>query len=196
MTHEFYAAEAGAGEFGERVPGPPWILGHRGAPREAPENTLAGLRRALDLGLDGVEYDLHALASGEAVLIHDETLDRTTSGKGPVAELTLPELAGIDAGSAFGKAFAGEPLPLLEEALDLPGNRAGAFPQHMIELKDPSLVGEVARALRALARPLSARIASFHRRVCLEARDCGLPTMLLVCDASAEDLDFVRDERI
>jgi hypothetical protein len=196
MAQEFYESETSAGEFGERVPGPPWILGHRGAPREAPENTLAGLRRALDIGLDGVEYDLHALASGEAVLIHDDTLDRTTSGKGPVAELTLPELAGIDAGSAFGKAFAGEPLPLLEEALDLPGNRAGAFPQHMIEIKDPSLVGEVARALRSLARPLSTRIASFHRRVCLEARDCGLPAMLLACDASAEDLDFVRDERI
>jgi glycerophosphoryl diester phosphodiesterase len=196
MVNELYKAQEGIGEFGEKVPGPPWILGHRGAPREAPENTLASLRRALELGLDGVEYDLHARASGEAVLIHDETLERTTSGKGPVAELTLPELAGIDAGSSFSKEFAGEPLPLFEEALDLPGNRAGTFPQHMIEIKDPGLVAEVARALGTLARPLTVRVASFHRRVCLEARDCGLPTMLLTTEARAEDLAFVRDERI
>ncbi|MEQ1892363.1 MAG: glycerophosphodiester phosphodiesterase, partial [Planctomycetota bacterium] len=62
------------GEHGELVPGPPWILGHRGAPREAPENTLSALRRALELGLDGVEYDVHACLSGEPILIHDETL--------------------------------------------------------------------------------------------------------------------------
>ncbi len=196
MTSDLYKAQEGVGEFGEKVPGPPWILGHRGAPREAPENTLASLRRAIDIGLDGVEYDLHACASGEAVLIHDETLDRTTNAKGPVALLTLPELAGIDAGSSFGREFAGEPLPLFEEALELPGNRAGAFPQHMIEIKDPRLVGEVARSLREFARPLSVRIASFHRKVCLEARDCGLSTMLLACEAQEDDLGFVRDERI
>ena len=65
----------------------------------------------------------------------------------------------------------------------------------MIELKDPSLVGEVARQLRALPRPLSVRLASFHRRVCLEARDLGLPAMLLAYEGTAEDLAFVRDER-
>jgi len=186
----------GVGEHGELVPGPPWILGHRGSPAEAPENTLVSLRRAIDLGLDGVEYDLHACASGEPVLIHDETLDRTTDAHGPVALLTLPELAGIDAGSWFHRRFAGEPLPLLEEALELPGNAAGSFPQHMIELKDPTLAGEVARQLSELARPLSVRIASFHRRVVLEARDLGLPTMLLGYDANEADRRFVRDERI
>ncbi len=189
-------AKEGVGEFGEKVPGPPWILGHRGAPREAPENTLVSLRRAIDLGLDGVEYDVHACATGEAVLIHDETLERTTNSKGAVAHLTLPELTAIDAGGWFGKAFAGEPLPLLEEALELPGRDAGVFPQHMIEIKDPTLVAEVARALRELARPLSIRIASFHRKVCLEARDLELPTMLLAYEAEHDDLRFVRDERI
>jgi glycerophosphoryl diester phosphodiesterase len=186
----------GIGEHGELVPGPPWILGHRGSPREAPENTLVSLRRAIDLGLDGIEYDLHACASGEPVLIHDELLDRTTDASGTVAELTLPELAGVDAGGWFAKKFVGEPLPLLEEALELPGNLAGTTPQHMIELKDPSLVGEVARQLRELHRPLSVRIASFHRSVCLEARDLGLPSMLLAIEADAGDHAFVRDERL
>ena len=97
-----FKTQDGIGERGEDVPGPPWILGHRGSPREAPENTLVSLRRALELGLDGVEYDVHGTRDGEPVLIHDETLDRTTDGRGPVAELGMPELAGLDAGGWFG----------------------------------------------------------------------------------------------
>lgn len=182
------------GQHGEGIPGPPWILGHRGAPREAPENTLVSLRRALELGLDGVEYDVHACQSGEPVLIHDETLDRTTNLTGPVAALPPTELVHADAGSWFAKRFAGEPLPLLEEALELDGGTRA--PHHMIELKDPSLVAAVARALARLARPVPFHIASFHRSVCLEARDAELPTMLLAEEASEDDRRFVRDERI
>jgi glycerophosphoryl diester phosphodiesterase len=178
----------------ERVAGPPWILGHRGAPRECPENTLISLRRALELGLDGVEYDLHACQSGEPVLIHDETLDRTTNRTGPVAQLSLTELVQVDAGAWFSPRFVGEPLPLFEEALELEGS--GGRAHHMIELKDPTLVAGVARGLARLARPLSVHVASFHRSVCLEARDAGLATMLLAEEASEEDRRFVRDERI
>ena len=141
-----------AREYGEDVPGPPWILGHRGAPREAPENTLASLRRALELGLDGIEYDVHAAQGGEPVLIHDETLERTTDLAGPVAERPLSELVHADAGGWFARRFVGEPVPLLEEALDLDGadgalDRAPRGVHHMIELKDPRLVAAVASAL-------------------------------------------------
>jgi len=184
------------GEHGEGVPGPPWILGHRGVPREAPENTQASLRRAIELSLDGVEYDLQRCASGEAVLLHDETLDRTTDATGPVAERTLPELFGIDAGGWFHRDFEGEPLPLFEEVLELPGLEAGTLPQHMIELKDPALVPEVSRQLAQHGQQLSVRVASFHRSVCLEARDAGLASMLLADVATQEDRAFVRDERI
>lgn len=191
------ALEGAPGEHGEGIAGPPWILGHRGAPREAPENTLASLRRALELGLDGVEYDVHACLSGEPLLLHDETLERTTDLEGPVATRPLSELVHADAGGWFGKRFVGEPLPLLEEALELDtARRDGAPTMHMIELKDPSLVSAVAGALARLARPLPFRIASFHRNVCLEARDAGLPSMLLTEEANAEDRRFVRDERI
>ncbi len=191
-----FAPHEGIGERGERVPGPPWILGHRGSPREAPENTEASLRRAIELGLDGVEYDVQRCATGEAVLLHDETLDRTTDAHGAVALRTLPELFGIDAGGWFHRAFEGEPLPLLGEVLDLPGNEAGAHPQHMIEVKDPDLVAEVTRQVGERGERLSVRIASFHRSVCLEARDAGLPAMLLAEHATEEDRVFVRDERI
>ncbi len=186
-------------EYGEKILGPPWILGHRGAPREAPENTLASLRRALELGLDGVEYDVHACLSGEPVLLHDETLERTTNLGGPIAKLALSELVHADAGSWFARRFVGEPLPLLEEALELDhGAQSGAerSVHHMIELKDPSLVAAVAGALARLARAVPFRIASFHRNVCLEARDAGLPSMLLTEEANEDDRRFVRDERI
>ncbi len=183
-------------ERGAEIEGPPWILGHRGAPLLAPENTLSGLAKALELGLDGVEYDLQASMGAEPVLLHDDTLTRTTDGEGPVEQVGMAELAGLDAGGWFSKAFAGESLPLLEEALALDERADGKPPLHMIELKRADLVERVASALESLPRPLPVRIASFHRAVCLEAREVGLPSMLLALRAEKADLQFVRDERI
>jgi glycerophosphoryl diester phosphodiesterase family protein len=185
-----------AGAHGEDVLGPPWILGHRGTPREAPENTLAGLRRAVDVGLDGFEYDLRGCAGGDAVLLHDATLERTTDGEGRLAEHTLPELFRLDAGSWFARRFTGEPLPVFEEALEIAGDRAGGWPRHMIELKEPGLVKRVATKLGELGPGLDVRVASFQRDVVLAARDADLPCMLLAVRADEDDLRFVRDERI
>lgn len=184
------------GERGELVPGPPWILGHRGSPREAPENTLASLRRALELGLDGVEYDLHACASGEAVLLHDPILDRTTDMTGPVAERSLVELHGVDAGGWFGKHFAGEPVPLLAEALELPGADTEHPPLHMIELKERGLLPHVARRVEEHRGRIQVRVASFDRETCLAARDAGVPAMLLAERATPQDQRFVKRERL
>jgi len=191
-----YEGLAGAGVHGEEISGPPWILGHRGAPREAPENTLSGLRRAVDLGLDGFEYDVRRCASGEAVLIHDAVLGRTTDGRGLVREHTLPELFRLDAGSWFARRFTGEPLPVLEEALEIAGHPGAPRPHHMIELKEAGLVQSLARALTSLEPGITLHVASFLREVVLEARDAGLDAMLLARAASEEDRRFVRDERI
>lgn len=174
----------------------PWILGHRGTPRLAPENTLVGLRRALELGLDGVEYDLQASREGEAFLMHDETLGRTTDGRGWAQDLSWSELGGLDAGGWFGKAFRGERLPLFEEVLLLDEDRSGGVPWHMVEIKNPSLVPRVAQAIDEAPTELPVRVASFDRHVCLEARDLGLPTMLLGVWATEEDRDFVRHEQL
>ena len=179
------------------APGPPWVLGHRGAPWEAPENTLASLRRAMAWGLDGYEVDLQPCASGEAVVLHDETLGRTTSGRGPVAAATLPELFGLDAGSWFAPAFAGEPVPLLDEAYHLELPAGTPPPLRMLELKDPGLVEAVARVVARERGGPEGRpfvLASFHRSVCLEAKARGLPTMLLAVLADEHDRRFVRDE--
>ena len=77
------------------------VIGHRGNRAHAPENTLESLRQAVALGVDAVEFDLRVTRDGTLVVIHDETLDRTTNGSGPVALRTVTELKGLDAGAGF-----------------------------------------------------------------------------------------------
>ena len=97
----------------------PRIIAHRCGGALAPENTLAGLRLAARLGCCGVEFDAMLAADGIPVLIHDETLERTTSGQGRVADMSSAQLAQLDAGGRHHAAFAVEPLPTLDEALRL-----------------------------------------------------------------------------
>ena len=97
------------------------IAGHRGHSVGAPENTLAAFRKAHELGGRDItcETDLALTSDGELVLIHDETVDRTTDGRGLVRNMTYEELARLDAGRWFDEAFAGERVPRLSEALVL-----------------------------------------------------------------------------
>ncbi len=97
----------------------PRVIGHRGAAAAAPENTLASLRKAKELGASWVEFDVKLTRDGHPVLIHDERLERTTSGRGEVALTTLEELQKLDAGGWFAPAFRGERVPTLEAALAL-----------------------------------------------------------------------------
>ena len=97
----------------------PRIIAHRCGGALAPENTLAGLHVAARLGCRGVEFDAMLAADGLPVLIHDETLERTTSGRGRVAGTSSARLAGLDAGCRHHPAFAAEPLPTLDDALRL-----------------------------------------------------------------------------
>lgn len=97
----------------------PRLIGHRGAKESAPENTLASIREAARQGAAWIELDVMLTRDGVPVIIHDDTLDRTTSGTGPVPSLDLADLRRLDAGSWFDPRFAGEPVPTLEEALEL-----------------------------------------------------------------------------
>ncbi len=97
----------------------PRVIGHRGAAASAPENTLASIRKAKDLGASWVEFDVKLTGDGVAVLMHDERLERTTSGRGEVALTTFAQLRQLDAGGWFAPAFRGEPVPTLEAALTL-----------------------------------------------------------------------------
>ena len=95
------------------------LQAHRGAAGLAPENTLAAFRMALDLGADGTEMDLQVTKDGIVVVIHDDTVDRTTDGRGRIGDLTLTEIKRLDAGAKFGPAFRGERIPTLRELIDL-----------------------------------------------------------------------------
>lgn len=95
------------------------VHAHRGGAGLAPENTLAAFRKALDLGVDALEMDLHVTRDGVVVVIHDETLDRTTDGRGDVGELSLEAVKRSDAGGKFAPAFRGERIPTLREVIDL-----------------------------------------------------------------------------
>jgi glycerophosphoryl diester phosphodiesterase len=94
----------------------PRIIGHRGGGTLAPENTLAGMRKAKELGYRGVEFDVMLAQDATPVLMHDETLERTTSGHGTIAAATYRELLKLDAGSWFSREHAGEPVPSFERA--------------------------------------------------------------------------------
>jgi len=94
------------------------VVGHRGNPAEHPENTLASFRSAIELGVDMIECDVHMSRDGHLVVIHDETVDRTTNGHGAVRDLALDQLRALDAGR-------GERLPLLEEVVELAKGRLG-----------------------------------------------------------------------
>jgi glycerophosphoryl diester phosphodiesterase len=97
----------------------PPVIGHRGAAGAAPENTLAGIRKARELGATWIEFDVKLTKDGHAILFHDDCLERTTDGRGAVAATTLADFRRLDAGSWFGAAFRGEPVPTFEQALAL-----------------------------------------------------------------------------
>ena len=83
------------------------VIGHRGNPEDAPENTLASVNAALQLGVDLIEVDVRLTRDDVPVIFHDETVERTTDGRGAVADLTLRELKELDAGSWKDVRFAG-----------------------------------------------------------------------------------------
>jgi glycerophosphoryl diester phosphodiesterase len=95
------------------------VIAHRGFSGVAPENTMAAFRKAIDVGADMFELDVLLSKDGQVVVIHDDTLDRTTNGEGLVSEHSLEELRALDAGSWFDPEFAGEAIPTLKETLEL-----------------------------------------------------------------------------
>jgi len=95
----------------------PLIIGHRGAAGHAPENTMASFWLAYEFGAHAIELDTTLSADGELVVIHDDTIDRTTDGRGFVDEMTVKELKQYDAGRWYHPRFEGERIPTLEEVL-------------------------------------------------------------------------------
>lgn len=121
------------------------IVAHRGNSCCAPENTLVAIQQALDLGVEGIELDVRLSADGHAILMHDETVDRTTSGQGRTSRKTLAQLRDLDAGSWFDPRYAGTRVPTLAEVLEVTGERSLLY----LDIKDNRLAPAIARALKA-----------------------------------------------
>lgn len=153
----------------------PKIIAHRGSPREAPENTLASFRQAKAAGATWVEFDVALTKDARPVIFHDDGLERTSNGQGLLAETDFEIVKHLDAGSWFGNQFAGEPIPTLEETLDLLAELGLGF---NMELKtDPGREAELAKIALLLTRDLWPEalavplISSFSRVAVAAARE-------------------------
>jgi glycerophosphoryl diester phosphodiesterase len=162
------------------------IMGHRGAPTDEPENTLRSFRRALAMGVAAVELDVQLTKDGRLAVIHDDTLDRTTNGWGPVADFTLAELRQLDAGR-------GEPVPSLEEVFDLVKGKAHL----VVELKQPEATGALLRFFQENQAFEFATVISFwHPAVkALKEREPRLNTGVLMVGCPADPVGLARAAR-
>ena len=168
------------------------VIAHRGASSYAPENTFAAFDLALRMDVRHLELDVHFTSDEHIVVIHDDTVDRTTNGQGPVTGHTLAELQALDAGVWFGQEFSGERIPTFADVLDRYRGRAHlhtevkGYSDHLSErtvdlIRTHGMVGEVT-------------ITSFQRARLAETRAYApeLPTGWLVADVTDEVLADAR----
>ncbi len=139
----------------------PLITAHRGFSGRFPENSLRAVKEALRLGVDGIEVDARTTRDGVVILMHDETVERTTNGSGRVGDLTWAEIRRLDAGSWKGEEFRGEPVPRLEEVL---AETAGRVVLH-VEVKEPGGEEAVLKVIRECGAIEWVLITSFHPEV-------------------------------
>jgi len=160
------------------------VIAHRGASAYAPENTLAAFDLAIQMGASHIELDVHSTRDGHIVVIHDETVDRTTNGSGPVTSHALATLAELDAGSWFAGTFAGERVPTFSEVLERYKGRVHIH----TEIKGHSvhLSHRTADLVRRHGMLEQVTITSFQRARLEETRAYApeLPTGWLVAEVS------------
>jgi glycerophosphoryl diester phosphodiesterase len=164
------------------------VISHAACRGHAPENTLAGVRKALDLAADAVEVDVRCTADSVPVLLHDETVDRTTNGKGAISLMTFAEARRLDAGD---ERFPGEPIPSLQDALVLAKGRALL----VLELKQAGVEEAVLDVVRREGDMRGCVVHSFLPAVVARVRrlEPRLPCALLTASATdrGELLDSV-----
>jgi glycerophosphoryl diester phosphodiesterase len=177
---------------------------HRGASVSFPENTLAAFEAGAAAGADSVEFDVQLSADGVAVVIHDDTVDRTTDGSGEVSSLTLEELQALDAGGWKSESFAGERIPTLDQAFEL----LAGFTRLNMELKspDPRVAQLAIEAIKLRQLQHQVVVSSFHidhllaiKRELPEVRanflpDEGLPSGFWDGDGRAIDIIGLEKE--
>jgi len=174
------------------------IIGHRGSCADRPENTLASYRRAIEAGATVAECDVRTTKDGFLVSSHDANINRTSSGTGLIAELTLAELKKLDFGSRFDPKFKGEPMPTLREILELCKGKIHV----MLDLKEESetYADRIAAQVKKYGTPKeivlgvrSVEQARWFRQRLPEARQIGLiPTTDAIDGFAAARVDAIR----
>lgn len=159
-----------------------FVYAHRGASALAPENTLIAFRKAIDLGTKGIELDVQLSRDGVVMVMHDDTLDRTTNGKGRLEKFSLEELKKLDSGVWFNKSFCDEKIPTLEDVIKI-------LPENIklnIEFKPDKknavkIAQEVYKILEKYKNFNSIIISSFYHQSLLEYRklDENIPMGML-----------------
>jgi len=152
-------------------------IAHRGASGEFPENTLRAFSAAIDAGAQMCELDVQLTCDGAAVVIHDDSVDRTTDGRGAVASMSLEQIRRLDAGRRFGARFAGERVPTLAEVIELTRGKCALN----VELKGAAVEAEVCRLLQAYDVVGDTIVSSFDWNALAAARkiDPALPLGVL-----------------
>ncbi len=133
-------------------------IAHRGDSGNFPENTIAAFRAAADAGAEMCELDVQATRDSAVVVMHDDSVDRTTNGSGAVASLTLAQIKRLDAGSRKGKRFAGESVPTLDEVFAAVGNKLGLN----IEIKEGAIERRVCGIICANGALATSIVSSFE----------------------------------
>lgn len=160
-------------------------IGHRGAAGTHPENTMISFRRAMELGVDGVEFDVHRTMDGHLVVIHDPAVDRTTNGTGLIMAMDLAEIEVLDAGVKKGAEFAGERVPTLQQLIRSTPKELFLF----LELKAgsihyPGIEEDLLAVLKAEGAMDRVQISSFDHHALKRLHDLepGLPLGMLFAD--------------
>lgn len=148
------------------------IIAHRGANKQAPQNTLPAFLKAIELGADGVENDVHLTKDGELVICHNYTIDETSDGTGSISDYTLAELKRFDFGAYYSPAFKGTRIPTLHEFLDI----AAPFSVINVEIKSPKsgekdIVRKTIACVKAHGLFDRLIISSFDPRLLVEAKE-------------------------
>lgn len=126
------------------MPAKPVVIAHRGNSGAAPANTMEAIRQAVELGVDMIELDVRGSKDGVPVLLHNDSVDETTDGKGPVSSLDLVQLKKLDAGSWKDKRYAGERIPTLTEALEFASGKVNLS----LDLKDESIIPDMIKTIQ------------------------------------------------
>ena len=166
----------------------PLVISHAGCEGHAPANTLAGVERAIALGADAIEIDVHASADGVPVVIHDRTLDRTTDGSGNVRDTPLAALRALNAAAAEPDWPQREPIPTLEQVVDAARGRALL----VVEVKPTDIEEEVLSVLRTAGTTDGLMVWSFRAEVVARFRalEPALPAALLVRRGETAETGF------